>query len=476
MTLELRVVRGARAGQREQFARSLISIGRNPLCDFRFDPQLDLDVSARHAEIEVINEQYVLRDTQSTNGTFVNGARIEGHWALRDGDMLMFGAHGPQLSVRVLAPPFTVRATAAAHQAAGETSPALRGARSEPPEEAGPPDARPSAGSTTERIAVAVRAHTRELRQWGAIALALVIAGFATAYGLGRRDAARRDAALAMLRHENDSLASEYAGRVMSLSSRVAGLDSALAAARAQSERLQAALARAGRSASAAEIASQLSASEANRHAILTAAINYPTIFQRSGPAVTLIAVEWPDGKSFSGSGFGVNASGLIVTNRHLVIDSLGRSPKRIAIIFSDTKTWLRAHVLRTSPDADLAVLQVDAIGKYPVVAGVARVTGGIPVGSPVAIIGYPLGTETPMESSGAQITARSTLVAGTVSKHLDDVLQVDASAWEGSSGSPVFATDGRVIGVVYGGARAAAGRIVYAVPTERLAPLLAAP
>jgi pSer/pThr/pTyr-binding forkhead associated (FHA) protein len=111
VTLELRVLRGARAGQREQFAKSLISLGRNPLCDFRFDAQLDLDVSARHAEIEVVNAQYVLRDTQSTNGTFVNGARIPGNWVLRDGDVLTFGAHGPQVAVRLLAPPFTVRAT-----------------------------------------------------------------------------------------------------------------------------------------------------------------------------------------------------------------------------------------------------------------------------------------------------------------------------------------------------------------------------
>jgi S1-C subfamily serine protease len=95
-------------------------------------------------------------------------------------------------------------------------------------------------------------------------------------------------------------------------------------------------------------------------------------------------------------------------------------------------------------------------------------------VGAQVAIIGYPLGTETPMEGSGTKIIARSTLVAGTVSKHLDDVLQVDAYAGEGSSGSPVFAPDGRVIGVVYGGAREAAGRIVYAVPADKIAALIA--
>jgi S1-C subfamily serine protease len=74
------------------------------------------------------------------------------------------------------------------------------------------------------------------------------------------------------------------------------------------------------------------------------------------------------------------------------------------------------------------------------------------------------------MEGSGMQITARSTLVAGTLSKVLDDVIQMDSFAGEGSSGSPVFDADGNVIGVVYGGARESAGRIVYAVPATVLA------
>ncbi len=167
MTLELRVLRGARAGQREQFAKSLISLGRNPLCDFRFDAQLDLDVSARHAEIEVVNAEYVLRDTQSTNGTFVNGARIPGNWVLRDGDVLTFGAHGPQVAVRLLAPPYMVRDTTEFPRQSpslDESGAARSATREDRPRGAGA--SRSAAGSTTERIAVAVRAHTRQLKRW----------------------------------------------------------------------------------------------------------------------------------------------------------------------------------------------------------------------------------------------------------------------------------------------------------------------
>jgi S1-C subfamily serine protease len=144
-----------------------------------------------------------------------------------------------------------------------------------------------------------------------------------------------------------------------------------------------------------------------------------------------------------------------------------------VAVIFADTRAWLPAHVVRIAADADLALLRLDREGHYPVVAGVAPSADRVRVGAPVALLGYPLGTGTAMEGSGTNVTARSTLGVGTVSKFLADVVQVDAYAGEGSSGSPVFDERGHVVGVVYGGPRDAAGRIVYAVPSERLLSLL---
>lgn len=475
MTLELRVLRGARAGQREQFAKALISLGRNPLCDFRFDPQLDLDVSARHAEIEVVNQQYVLRDAQSTNGTFVNGARIPGNWVLHDGDVVTFGAHGPQIVVRLLAPPYSVRRTA--EDIPKLTQEALRGMRATAVGRTEPPTAGSMrASTTTQRIAIAVREHTKGMRRVLVGTAALAVVAIGAAYWLGSQERARRDAELAAQGRMNDSLQLANASTIQSLSLRVAGLDSALSSEKTQSDRLRAALANTGRGEERDKLAEQLSASEARRRQLLDAAKSYETIFAKNGSAVTLIAVQWPDGRSFSGSGFCVTAAGVIVTNKHLVTDSLGHVPSRIAVIFSDTKAWLEAHVVRSSPDADLSLLQIDRAGPYPWVNGISKNTATVPVGAPVVTIGYPLGTETPMEGSGTKIIARSSLFTGTVSKHLDEVLQLDAYAGAGSSGSPVFDLDGRVVGVVYGGAREAAGRIVYAVPADKLAPMLAAP
>jgi len=77
------------------------------------------------------------------------------------------------------------------------------------------------------------------------------------------------------------------------------------------------------------------------------------------------------------------------------------------------------------------------------------------------------------MDGSSDGITARSTLGVGTVSKSIPGVLQIDAFASEGSSGSPVFAEDGSIAGIVYGGAPESAGRIVFAVPGSAIAALV---
>jgi hypothetical protein len=49
-------------------------------------------VSGRHAEIRRASTGYLVRDLNSTNGTYVNGQRIEGEQALRPGDEVRFGA------------------------------------------------------------------------------------------------------------------------------------------------------------------------------------------------------------------------------------------------------------------------------------------------------------------------------------------------------------------------------------------------
>ncbi|MEP6990658.1 MAG: serine protease [bacterium] len=190
--------------------------------------------------------------------------------------------------------------------------------------------------------------------------------------------------------------------------------------------------------------------------------------------AVAMVASDF-DGRFIAGTAFGVAAGGLLVTNRHVVRSQAGKNAGRVMVIYANTRAWLPAHVVRVgeAEDDDLALLQLDVGGRYPVVAGVSRTASLARVGSPVASIGYPGATDTPMEGTGMKITARTTTTPGTVSKHLDGVIQIDSYAGHGSSGSPLFDAAGNVVGVIYGGMRESGGRIVYAVPSPRLAAFL---
>jgi S1-C subfamily serine protease len=155
-----------------------------------------------------------------------------------------------------------------------------------------------------------------------------------------------------------------------------------------------------------------------------------------------------------------------MVTNKHVLVgEEGGRQPLGIAVKFSGSKQWFQGRLVGVSDAADVAVLKVDIRGGTPRVVGFAADSQGPQRGDPVAIIGYPLGEELPMERRGPTSVADPTLTVGTVSKVLHDLVQVDGYGAPGSSGSPIFGQDGRVIAVLYGGNRESQGRIIYGVP-----------
>jgi tetratricopeptide (TPR) repeat protein len=58
-------------------------------------------VSRSHAELIRVGADFLLRDLGSTNGSFVNGARIT-EQMLNDGDTLRFGGNGPEVTFRLI--------------------------------------------------------------------------------------------------------------------------------------------------------------------------------------------------------------------------------------------------------------------------------------------------------------------------------------------------------------------------------------
>lgn len=452
MAVEFRITKGARAGARERFDKSIIAIGRHPINDLRFDAERDLDVSSRHAELRIVGERCVLVDLGSTNGTLVNGQIVDGERVLNDGDVLSFGADGPQAEFRVVG-----------EQPSASVGNVARTSVSGP-----------SVGrmNTTERVAIAVQEQTGTLKKVVAGLAVVVILGAVAAVWMTRKSAAETREQLAALVSANDSLSRALEARL----GQTGIADASLAAARAESQRLSRALQEQqerGGDLSAAAAAVR----DARTRTASMAAMDYSAIAEANQRAMVFMMVEFPDSSRSTGTGFNVLPSGLIVTNRHVVQQPDGTRAQRIAVAFDGTSgQWKRAMIEVVSETDELAFLRITSAGTYPVVNGVARDDATAAVGRPVAILGYPLGTSTAgMSGSINTVTPSATLSVGTVSKRVPDTMQLDAFAAQGSSGSPVFDSRGIVVGVVYGGATESGGRIVYAVPASRLAAQLPA-
>lgn len=143
-----------------------------------------------------------------------------------------------------------------------------------------------------------------------------------------------------------------------------------------------------------------------------------------------------PDRRAQSlGSGFIIDAEGLIVTNNH-VIDGADE----VSITLQDNTT-LKATVVGRDESTDLALLRVKADKPLPYVefgdSDTAR------VGDWVVAIGNPFGL-------GGTVTAGIVSARGRDinAGPYDDFIQTDAAINRGNSGGPLFNMDGKVVGI----------------------------
>jgi hypothetical protein len=79
--------RGPAQGSRFLLDSETTSIGRSPESDVFFD---DVTVSRKHAQIQRSNKEFVVVDSQSLNGTYVNSLSVT-EQVLRMGDELQIG-------------------------------------------------------------------------------------------------------------------------------------------------------------------------------------------------------------------------------------------------------------------------------------------------------------------------------------------------------------------------------------------------
>lgn len=135
------------------------------------------------------------------------------------------------------------------------------------------------------------------------------------------------------------------------------------------------------------------------------------------------------------GSGFIVDADGLVVTNHHVIADAA-----EITVILDDGRE-LAATLRGSDAKTELALLSVDSDAPLPYVD--FGDSDGARVGDWVVAVGNPFGL-------GGTFTAGIISARGRDirSGPFDDFLQVDAPINRGNSGGPLFDNQGRVIGI----------------------------
>ncbi len=136
-----------------------------------------------------------------------------------------------------------------------------------------------------------------------------------------------------------------------------------------------------------------------------------------------------------AGSGFVVDADGIVLTNWHVVDGAF-----EIYATFSDGSRS-RAEVVNAARLVDLALLKVEADHKLTAVKW--GDSSHVQIGDPVLAIGNPLGV-------GLSVTAGiiSALNRNLMDTPYDDFIQTDAPINHGNSGGPLFDLKGEVIGV----------------------------
>ena len=164
----------------------------------------------------------------------------------------------------------------------------------------------------------------------------------------------------------------------------------------------------------------------------------------------------------FRGTGFAIADGSRIVTNQH-VVDAIKEKHRMFNLrIFHKTLPGkgVKAALVAEDPFHDLAILEME--GKLPALP-LAK-DGSLREGHQVAFTGFPIGfvlglnatTHTGNVSAIAPVILPSphgSLIKGDMVKYLKDpwdIIQLDAVAFPGNSGSPVYRiATGEVVGVI---------------------------
>jgi S1-C subfamily serine protease len=170
------------------------------------------------------------------------------------------------------------------------------------------------------------------------------------------------------------------------------------------------------------------------------------------------------------GSGFVVDGSGVVATNKH-VLDVGGAT--LVAEFRDGTKKKVLGEV-GYSPKRDVALVQIEGDGYAPLALGT---TEGLQEGTPILLVGAPMnlgwtvttGFVSAVREHGVDKDMQDG--EGEVEKYDDPngkLVQLNVSSAQGASGSPVVNAAGEVVGIFSSG-MGVMGNLEFAIPVEAL-------
>ena len=198
-------------------------------------------------------------------------------------------------------------------------------------------------------------------------------------------------------------------------------------------------------------------------------------------PSVVEIDVS-AGGAGGSGSGVILDASGLILTNDHVV--SLGGQIKpdqaQVTVSFNDG-TKARASVVGTDPLTDTALIKVDGVKDLePITIGKSS---NLAVGEQVVAVGSPFGLAATVTSGIVSALDRPVEVARDANGNATayPAIQTDAAINPGNSGGPLVNMDGQLVGInasirstgAANGAESGSIGLGFAIPIDEVLPII---
>jgi S1-C subfamily serine protease len=165
--------------------------------------------------------------------------------------------------------------------------------------------------------------------------------------------------------------------------------------------------------------------------------------YQAIQPSLVLITTQRAGAtgaETGSGAGVIVKTDGTILTAFHVVDGA-----EAINVSYTDG-TSSTATVAEAQPENDIATL-TPATPPQTIVPAVLG--GGVQVGSPIFVVGHPLGLADSLSAGVVSALDRSVSVGE--GKTLQHLIQVDAAVNPGNSGGPLLNKAGQVVGIITG-------------------------